>query len=96
MSDGTTNTHVIHLGRLGLQASGDIPQDLPVSQLGEDHAQKLVPTLERLGIEASVVLADQPPKGMPGLQLHQLGENQLSRANWLPSGKPGKRVASNY
>lgn len=93
-SDVATQTHVVKLGRLRLKASGDIPQALPKSQLRESHAQKLVPTSERSGVEVSVVLADQPSKGMPGRQLHQLGENQLSRVHPLPSGKSGKRGAS--
>lgn len=93
-SDVATQTHVVQLGRLGLKASGDIPQALPIGQLRKGHAQKLVPTSERSGVEVAVVLADQPSKGVPGRQLHQLGENQLPCVHPLPSGKSGNRGAS--
>ncbi len=65
-SDVATQTHMVKLGRLGLKASDDIPQALPVGQLGEGHAQKLIPTPKRSRDDVSVALADQLSTGMRG------------------------------
>ena len=89
-SDIAPDAHVIELGRLGQQTALDIAQASPVGQLSEGHAQKLIPTTKCSGIEVALVLADQPSKGVPWRQVHQLGEHELSRVHWLSSGKSGK------
>jgi hypothetical protein len=68
---------MVALGRLRAETGFDVPQAFPIGQLCEGHAQELVETTEGAHVEIASVLR-YLAKGMPGCELHHLGEHELA------------------
>ena len=72
------NPKVIELGLLRTQARFDVAQTLPISQLCEGHAQKLVQAGEPLDLVLALIPGHAATKRGQRQMLHQLREHQLA------------------
>src|SRR6266851_5432380 len=73
-----TNSEVIELATLCVQAYLDVPKALPVRQLCEGHAQELVQAGKRLHFKLPVIACDATAKSGQRKMLHELCEHQLA------------------
>ncbi len=74
----TTDAHVAALLVGRAQTGLDIPQALPAGQLGEGHAQVLVPAGEVLDLVVAVVALDAGAKRVGRQEVHKLREDRPS------------------
>ena len=88
--DFATDAHVVELLVGRAQAGLDVPQALPVGQLGEGHAQILVPAGEALDLVVAVVSLDAGAKLVCRQEVHQLREDRPSGVH-PPSPDTGMR-----
>ena len=75
---------MIELVLLGSQACLDVPQALPVGQLGKGHTEILVEAGKLLDLEVAAVAIDTLMKNMERQMLHNLRENELAGVHGLP------------
>ena len=59
------------------QTGLDIPQAFPVGELGEGHAEKLIPAGEALHLVVAVVPLDAFAELVCGDKVHQLGKDRF-------------------
>jgi len=88
-----TNPEMIELGTLRTQAYFDVTEALPISQLGERHAQELIKAREGLHFERAPVASDATAEGGQRKMLHQLRKHQLASVHRCPHGVMLRRVA---
>ena len=74
-------THMIELGGLRRQTGLDVPQALPIRQLGKCHNPEMLGATQRLDIAVATVPFDDPGKRRPRQKIHQLGEQGLARVH---------------
>jgi len=79
------NPQSIKLAAARAQTNFDVPQTLPVSQLGEGQAEKLIPTGEALHLVVAAMTRHDPAKRVVGNPLGELGKNHFGRrhSRWL-------------
>lgn len=77
-SDRASQSQVIELLTARAQAVFDIPQALPEGELGEGHAQQLVPAREPRGLIRTTILRDNPAKLAVGNKVDDLGKYEAS------------------
>jgi hypothetical protein len=82
--NAAANTHVIELRTRRTQTSFDVAQALPVGQLGESHAQKLVPAGETLKFVVAIVALHAETKILRGKKVHQLREDRFAGIHTPP------------
>jgi len=82
--DPSSKAHVIELLLIAAKAGLDISEAFPVCQLGETHAEKLIPAGKRNELVVALVPLDTFLKFVPGEELHQLRENRFSNIH-MPS-----------
>lgn len=70
---------------LGSQADDNIAQAFAIGELRKDHAQKLIPTGERLDAMIASVSRDALPEFSRGKMVEQLSENGSSAVHAIPS-----------
>jgi hypothetical protein len=70
---------------LGSEADDNIAQALAISELCKDHAQKLIPTGERLDAMIASVSRDALPELVRGKIVEQLSEDSPSAVHAIPS-----------
>ena len=73
--NSASNAHVVESACNRTQRGFDIPQTLAIGQLGEDHAQPLLPTGEVFYLVISSVALNTELKLIPGDAIHQLGKD---------------------
>jgi len=76
--DFATDAHVVELPVGRAQACLDVPQALAIGQLGESHAQVLVPAREALDLVVAVVALDAGAKLVCRQEVHKLREDRPS------------------
>ena len=74
----STNTHVVSPCGDRAQACLDITKTFTISQLGEGHAEVLVPAGESLGVFISVVSLNTSSKVVYGQEIHELCKDDSS------------------
>lgn len=77
-SDRASQSQVIELFTARTQAVFDIPQALPEGELGEAHAQQLVPAREPRSLILTTILRDNPAKLAVGNKVDDLGKYKAS------------------
>ena len=86
--------HVIQLRRLNRQARLDIPQTLPVGQLGKRHGPVLLAAVQRTHPIVATIPRNDPAESLPRQKLHQLSEKRLAGVHRSPLGKFPKNAPS--
>ena len=76
--DRLTKAHVIEFRRLRGQAGLNVAQAFTVGQLGEGHRTVLLRAGQRSHTVIATIPPNQPGKGRPGNELHQLREQALA------------------
>ena len=72
---------MIQLALCRSQTGLDVPQALPVGQLGKCHAEVLIPAGEALDLVVSMVVFYALAKIVDGYEVHQLGEYGTTRVH---------------
>jgi hypothetical protein len=82
--DPAANAHVVQLVGRGPQARLNISQTLAIGELGEGHAQELVPTGEAAQSLIAVVARHAPPELPVGKEGDQLRKHRAAKvhASW--------------
>ena len=90
----SANSHVVELGLKGAQAGFDIAKAFAVSQLGEGHAEELIPTGKCSDAMISPVMLDAFVELVLWNSCEDLGKNGLSRVHWRcpPSMRKGQSL----
>ena len=87
----STNAHVVAPGGDRSQARFDIPQALSISQLGEGHAEVLIPAGETLGVFVPIVPLNTSAKVVYWQEIHDLCKDGFSGIHRSPPTRcPGE------
>jgi len=78
----------------GLEAGDDIPEALPIGQLGEGQAEELVKTREPSDPVIAMVSPDALPELVQWQEGHDLGEDGRLGVHWPLLGKTGQKRAN--
>ncbi len=83
-SDAAPNAHMITSGRNGSKTGLDITQAFTIGQLGEGHAEILVPAGECSHSLISLISRNTPSEFMHGENIHKLREDQPAGIHMQP------------
>jgi hypothetical protein len=90
-SDTPSNAYVVTSGRNCPQTGFDITQTFTIGQLGEGHAEVLVPTGESLGVLVPLVTLNTPAKVVYWQEIYELCKNSSSGIHRPPPTRcPGE------
>jgi len=95
--DTASNAHMITPRGDCSQTGFDITQTLAVSQLGEGHAEILVPAGECLDVPVPIVSFNTSTKVVHGQEIHELCKDDFPEIHWPPPTKcPGEYGRLSY
>jgi len=60
---------------MGIQSNHQIPKAIPIGQLPEDYAERLISASKMLYIFIAIILVNHPIKNLLGQKLNDLCEN---------------------
>jgi hypothetical protein len=87
--------HVVQLGRLRRQADFDVAQALAPGQLREGHAAELLGAGQGAHSMVAAVALDDAVEGLPGQEVHDLGEQGLADVHRSLRPKQGREGGAN-
>ena len=79
--DSATDAGMIELRLDGAQTSFGVAQTFPIGELCEDHAKELIQAGKLAHPVVASIATNTPVELVPGQEIHQLGEHQLSRVH---------------
>lgn len=96
-SDTAPNTHMVASGGDRSQTGFDISQAFTIGQLGEGHAEILIPAGESLGVFVPIVPLNTSAKVVYGKKIHELCKYGFSGIHRSPPSRcPGEYGRSGY